>query len=116
MALLRADALGALEPHHQVTDRRGNAGLMGGRPARSNRLPVGALLALDLAHHHAQDRTLALDDFLQTSELLGVRVAAGLAPQLLALLGKVCLSAMPARLAALTTLCRAISSKRLSTG
>ena len=63
-----------------------------------------------------EDRALALDGLAQPLELLGVGIAAGLAPQRLAFLGIGLLQAMPARLAALTTLWRAISSSRLSTG
>ena len=72
--------------------------------------------ALDLAQHDAQNRALALDGTAQALELLGVGVAAGLAAQFLAFLGEGLLETMPARLAACTTLCRAISSRRLSTG
>jgi len=58
--------------------RRGAAG--------SHRSLVGVELALNLPHHHAQDRALALDGFAQTFELLGVGIATGLVAQRLALL------------------------------
>jgi hypothetical protein len=78
VTLLRADALGALQPHLQLGQRQWVvAGELRRRP-----------LALHLAHDHAQDRALALEHGLQALELLGMRVATGLAPQRLAFLGK----------------------------
>ena len=87
IASLCVDAPGPLEPHRQVADRllagclvrRGAAGGHCGR--------VGIALALHLAHHHAQDRALAIDRLAQALELLGMGVATGLAAQRLALLG-----------------------------
>ena len=48
---------------------------------------IGLQPALHFAHHHPQDRALALDGLAQALELLGVGIAAGLAPQRLAFLG-----------------------------
>jgi hypothetical protein len=78
LRLLRADALGAPQPHRQIAQRLGVEG------RKRRRLE----LAPHLAHDDSQGRALALDDLLQATELLGVRIAAGPAPQLLALFGE----------------------------
>ena len=66
----------------------GSDGLVARRATGSKQFGLRVELALDFAHHNAQDRALALDGLLQPPKLFGVRVAAGLAPQLLALLGE----------------------------
>ena len=86
-ALLSSDALGAFQPHGQIAQ-----GLRAVRLARrctacGHRRLIRIDLALHLAHHHAEDRALALDGLAQALELFGVGVAAGLAAQRLAFLG-----------------------------
>ncbi len=68
MALLRADALGELQPLLQLGQRQG---VVGGE------LRCCAP-ALHLAHDHAQDRALALDHALEVLELFGVALQAAL--------------------------------------
>ena len=68
-ALLSSDALGALQPHGQIAQ-----GLRAVRLARrctacGHRRLIRIDLALHLAHHHAEDRALALDGLAQALEL-----------------------------------------------
>ena len=55
--------------------------------ACSDRGLIRTQLALHLAHHHAENPSLALDRLAQPLELLGMSVAAGLAAKRLAFLG-----------------------------
>ena len=104
LRLLPADAFGPFEQCVQVGD---------GTERCTDR---GRQFAFDFAQHDAEDGALAPDGAPQGLELFGVGVAAGLAAQFLPSFTKVCFKAMPTRLAACTTLARAISSKRPSTG
>src|ERR1039457_7447272 len=75
VAVLSSDALGTLQPHHQIAHR---LRVIGCELRRFD-------LALSLTHDDTQDRALALEHLLQSPELLGMRIATGAAAQLLAL-------------------------------
>ena len=78
MALLGADALGALQQSGQIADGLGSACLMRRSATGGHCSLVGTLLALHFSHHHAQDRALALDGLAQPLELLGMALQAAL--------------------------------------
>ena len=77
-ALLRADALGALQQGLQRAQCRRTGWLHRRRTAGSDSLGLCTLLALHFAHHHSKNRALALDDLLQALELLGMALQAAL--------------------------------------
>lgn len=102
--LLRADALSTFQQNRQASE--------GGRRFRRGR----GELTVDLAQGDSQVRALPFDGAPQSLELLGMGIAARLAAQFRLSVAKVCLRLIPANLAGCTSLARAISSSRLSTG